>query len=225
MVSYYKLEDVTDSVGANTLTNTGTVTFTAAKIGNGANLGTSNSTKKLSNSGLYQTGSFSISTWVKNETEIAAGQYGLFQMADNTTTLRGINLTYNYNGGTRNVTADYHKNNVSDNNITWSSGALGTSVWTHYMVTYDGTTFTLYANGISVGTPLTISGGGSGSSGTQGFTIGLADRYGGSYASVLSDETAIWSRALSSTEVTELYNTGNGNQYPFSGSGAFLAFL
>lgn len=30
------------------------------------------------------------------------------------------------------------------------------------------------------------------------------------------DEPAIWSRVLSSTEITELYNSGSGLQYPFS---------
>jgi hypothetical protein len=44
---------------------------------------------------------------------------------------------------------------------------------------------------------------------------------GGVFANNLTgsiDEVGIWSRALSSTEVTALYNSGNGFQYPFSTS-------
>jgi hypothetical protein len=40
---------------------------------------------------------------------------------------------------------------------------------------------------------------------------------GGSFNGSI-DEVGIWSRALTSSEVTSLYNSGSGRQYPFTGS-------
>lgn len=46
----------------------------------------------------------------------------------------------------------------------------------------------------------------------------------GWFASWLIDEVGIWSRALSSTEITELYNAGAWNTYPFT-AGVLTAFF
>lgn len=65
--SFWKLDDVTDSIGSNTLTNNGTVTFTAGKIGNAANFIPA-SVQTLSHAdatSLRGTTSFTISVWIK----------------------------------------------------------------------------------------------------------------------------------------------------------------
>jgi hypothetical protein len=48
---------------------------------------------------------------------------------------------------------------------------------------------------------------------SEPFIIGRYDN--DAYADGQIDEVGIWSRALSSTEVTKLYNGGAGLQYPF----------
>lgn len=53
LLSYHKLEDLTDSVGSRTLTNTGSTANVSAKIGNGYDSSTSNSTKRLGNTTNY----------------------------------------------------------------------------------------------------------------------------------------------------------------------------
>src|SRR6202035_2479657 len=45
-------------------------------------------------------------------------------------------------------------------------------------------------------------------------------KYNGSYQAYFDgdiDEVSIWNRALTSTEVSDLYNSGGGLQYPFAG--------
>ena len=73
--------------------------------------------------------------------------------------------------------------------------------WHHYAVVGSGGTFTLYVDGASIGsvTP------------TWPGTFAIAeiggDSYGEGFAERL-DDVAVWSRALTSTEITDIYNAG-----------------
>lgn len=103
--------------------------------------------------------------------------------------------------------ADIDLSNVS------ATTTFTTGVWYHIVITQSGTSYTLYRNGTSIGsgttnsldwgTPISANAGLSYYDGSTGFRA-------------VYDEFAIWSRALSSAEVTELYNGGNGLAYPFS---------
>src|SRR3954464_8446679 len=68
LVSYWKLSDVNDSVGGNTLTNGNTVTFTSGKIGNAATF-VAASSQRLSHAAnaALRTGDidFTIPAWAK----------------------------------------------------------------------------------------------------------------------------------------------------------------
>ena len=67
LLSYHKLEDLTDSSGSRTLTNTGTTPTAAAKIGNGYDAGAANASKRLGNTTNYgiNGGACSISAWIQ----------------------------------------------------------------------------------------------------------------------------------------------------------------
>ena len=68
IIACYRLEDLVDeSANAYTLTNNNAVTFTAAKINNGANTGANNSTKTLyiANNFGIDGGIITICFWVK----------------------------------------------------------------------------------------------------------------------------------------------------------------
>ncbi len=229
LISYWKLDEssgnAVDSVGSNTLTNNNSVTYGAALINNGANFGTSNTNKSLSKGSIITPlTSVSIQCWVKVNTLIPSGTtYGLFEQEDDTNAVI-MGVLYDENSGSPRIRADYHKNNVSDNYVYYTT-TMTTSVWHHIVITYDGSTFTLYFDGVSRGTPLTISGGGSGSVSGNEFTIGEMPRFG-SFASMISDESGIWNRALTSGEVTTLYNGGAGLAYTVpSNGGGFLSFM
>ena len=93
---------------------------------------------------------------------------------------------------------------------------LSTGTWYHIVVTYNTSTgWKLYQNGTlkdsnsnieTIKTPGTLN--------TN--YIGWVDSGTNRHWDGLIDEIAVWDKELSSSEVTELYNSGDGLQYPFT---------
>lgn len=85
--------------------------------------------------------------------------------------------------------------------------------WTMVTLVYTGTGYSLYTNGSFV----------------QTITSGKIyfDKIGrsGNSPTATMDEFGCWNRDLSSAEITELYNSGAGLQYPFAGTPVFKNFL
>jgi hypothetical protein len=207
LVAYYRLENTSDAHGGTyNLTNNGTVTFTTSVFDKGAFLGFSNTTKSLSiasDLGIAG-GSCSIATWFKITTEPGTNLYSfLINLGDSSTNVQYI-IWYNDTGGTKTLSANRQKQNVTNNLVT-RTGTLGTSSWYHVVLTYDSgsSLLSFYVNGSPVGTPLTTSGNGA-SGVADNFTIGN-DTAGNSWASAYYDDTAVFSRALTADEVDKLY--------------------
>lgn len=103
-------------------------------------------------------------------------------------------------------------------NVTGSSG-FTLNAWNHIAFTYNGTTLTLYLNGVSVGTN-------TGSSTTDSsVNIRIGTRNDGNATDWFTgniDECCFWNRALSADEVKDLYLNGNGSQYPFRDKGFLM---
>jgi len=79
------------------------------------------------------------------------------------------------------------------------------NVWQHLVLTYEGTTLKVYRNNVEIhSTTTTFEGGDSGDC-----TIGARSDHTQSYNG-LQDEFAIWNRALTTDEIEELYNSGDG---------------
>lgn len=94
-------------------------------------------------------------------------------------------------------------------------GELTTGSWYHIVVTYDGTTMRIYKNGNEV-TSGTDSSGNINYQTSLDLRIGLRSRNDDREWDGLIDEVGIWNRALTSTEVSGLYNSGSGLSYPFA---------
>ena len=218
LVSYWKLDEssgnAADSVGANTLTNT-SVTYGSSygKINNGASFnGSSSILQNTSPSGI-PSGSTArtVNVWIKpSAVTSTSGTYAVYwgTGATREVWLVGINSTGHP------TVAVYADDLTSTQTLT---------VGTWYMLTavYDGNvTLSLYINGTldsthTLAAPLNtiISAQGM----ALGNWAGTSDWYNGA-----EDEVGIWSRALTSTEVTQLYNGGAGLQYPFSAPSSFI---
>lgn len=207
LVAYYRLEDATDSKGSRNLTNNNSVSFSAAKFNNGANFGTSNTNKYLSYStdnGGIDGGAMSISLWVKLSTEVVnnGAAYNFVQQGSSVSKVI-YQIGYEEAGGVFYLYFQRVKTGVANPAVKKTvAGGLGTSNWHHLVITYDGTNITGYLDGTSAGqTPTT----GNGSFATKnGFYIGAnydQDRF----VNGLIDDVAFFSYALTSTEVTTLY--------------------
>lgn len=217
LTAYYKLEDETATVGQN-LTNVGSTPFSPAKIANGADGGENNSDRYLANE------SWSPITFAEMNTAWSIG----FWVYQNTADLA---MVFVFNLGS-DGSEDNNRRQVwfglSDtNNYVISMypnfGTLVTAAtipfntFVYLMGTYDGSTMQFYING----SPSESINGNFGSpvNGIPSVISILTQRYGGtSYnlSSVIVDECGFWTRALSSTEVSQLYNSGAGLQYPFT---------
>jgi hypothetical protein len=92
-----------------------------------------------------------------------------------------------------------------------SGGTLSTGIWYHIVGTYDGTNLKVYVNGTAYTTAET------GSLNTYSTNVEIGHYVPGStFTNGSIDEVGIWNRALSTTEVGQLYNSGNGLAYPLS---------
>ena len=233
LVSYWKLDEssgnAADSVGSNTLTNVNTATYAAGKINNGVNLELDSSqylsVADASQTGLNLADSISISLWVNFEsirtvtneanTFVAKGnidgltQAGYIFWISKTATDSKLFFWYRDS-----------VNNAVNFNATW---APSTATWYHVVAVFDDVahTGTFYVNGSQQGSTTSSLANNIGPEGSQPFMIGNHSAAGtDKLFDGLMDEVGIWSRVLTSTEVTSLYNGGAGFAYPFSGGGA-----
>lgn len=205
-VAYYKLEDVNDSKGSNNLTNNGTTPFSAAKYNNGADFGTGNSSKYFnvaSNLGVDHT-AITISFWVKLNAEVSSSNQDFVTVR---TTGGGTNyidwkVFYYDPGGTKTLFFDRSKPGVADQGPQYAV-TLGTSVFHHIVMTYNGTNIVGYVDGVDVTGNSAASG--VGSAGANNSYIG-ANPTPTNWCNCIIDDVGVFTRALTAAEVLTLYN-------------------
>jgi prepilin-type N-terminal cleavage/methylation domain-containing protein len=93
-----------------------------------------------------------------------------------------------------------------------STGSLSPNTWSYVAMTFDGTTQTLYINGVVDSTSTSVSGNLAGygtlSGAGSGFDIGnIVGLSGTRYLSGQVDDVRVYNRALSPAEIKALYNT------------------
>ena len=218
LYAVYKAEsNANDSLATYNGTAQGGLTYTTGKSGNAFNFNGSNAYVSLPNDSFNSlTGDFSVSMWV-NIVNTGAPQ-GLFtNFAYSGTAFYGIAIT-NYG---------YTKFQIFDGTATPitlqepSPNPYG--VWQHIVITRKtGTSSKIYFNG-SLSASNTSSVNPVYSPGNMRPSIG-AQAYGPLFSNLVQyyagngtkiDEVNAWNKELTSTEVTELYNTGTGKFYPY----------
>ena len=195
LASYYKLEDLVDSHGANTLTNTNSVTFTSGKLNNAATFDGTNNLNALTFD--FSSGEFTISFWAKitGASQTLMGTLGVCMDFY----LDGNNVDfYLYSGaGWQNI-----KNNANINDGVWHHIVGKVSNNVQSIIVDNGTpATTVWSSGVAD-------------------TIVLPGKYqGGSteYHVGQLDEMGFWNRGLTSEEITTLFNNGTPPPYPFIG--------
>lgn len=219
LLAYYSLSDTSDATGnGNTLTNQNTCTFVSGLIADGASQGTSNTNKSLyrnTDFGIAATTAFTVSMWVKCNNEIGSGSWNLFTLGNTGASSATRRCLYDYNGGTRQIR--FMRTGFSYVAVT-SNLTMGTSNFYHIVYVYNGTTFTGYVNNSSVGTSSTAT---DSSTQSESYRWNMgAHQLTNEVASFLMDETGVWNRALTTDEISQLYNGGAGLAYPLTVGGA-----
>lgn len=222
LVSYYKFDQssgstIADQVGSNTLTTQNSPGFITGKINNALQLiaASSQYATKASPTNIPASNTArTISFWIKLNTNNAKQMFVEYGTFGNQDQIFGIDINTTGNPEIACWADDYT-----------SAQVLSTGSWYHLVGIYDGNLTTkLYINGSFDGSH-TLAGQLNTVIDTNGLQVG-AWNTGGSFANFvdgLFDELGIWSRALNASEISQLYNSGNGLQYPFNSTGRTLA--
>lgn len=218
--AYWKLDEssgnAADSHSTNTLTNNNSTAFAAAKINNGADLEESSSQSlsiaDASQTGLDLSGDLSFSLWFKAESFNAGSERPLIAKRVGAGNQRSFHFKLGSAGVNIGLLWYTDGNTIGGNlSVVWSPS---TATWYHVVVTKSSTTVKFYVDGAQQGADQT----GSNATiynGTAPFELGaFADSP--EYWDGLIDEVGVWSRALTDSEVSTLYNGGAGLSYPFS---------
>jgi fibronectin type 3 domain-containing protein len=174
-------------------------TFAPGKIGNALVFAASSSQYATLPTGLVSTlNDFTISTWVKPTS--LDNWARVFDFGSGTAT----NMFFAPQNGENGKPRFAIKISNSAEQMIDGASALSAGVWTHVAVTLSGSTATLYINGVAVGTnnAMTFKPSGMGST-TQNY-LGKS-QYADPYFNGAIDDLRIYRRALSATEITDLY--------------------
>ncbi|MEX1061942.1 MAG: LamG-like jellyroll fold domain-containing protein [Patescibacteria group bacterium] len=192
----------------------------AGKKGNAADLELSNGNffEKTDNSEL-STGdiNFTVAAWVNMESESAGTTQETIISKYDSATVREYSLYYTGAttdrlrvelfdiGGTSRCT-------VTANNF----GAVTTSTWYFVTAWHDATANTCNIS-INNGTANSAAETGVPADTAANLRLGANSTTEAAFFDGLIDEAGFWKKVLSSTEITDLYNSGNANTYPTSG--------
>lgn len=213
LVSFWEMQESSgtryDAHGTNHLTANGTggIGRGTGKVGYGADLELSDNDyfSVADNSSLDITGDMSISFWVYLES--FAGEPVVFDkmsMAGQRSFYIQLRTSYirmsTSANGTATSTADV-------------ASSLTTATWYHIVVTYTASSGTMEAwvNGSSLGTASGLNT--SLYSGTAPLQIGRYQEGGTNHLDGILDQFGMWSKVLSGTEISDLYNSGTGMMY------------
>ena len=231
LVSYWELEETSgtrvDSHGSNDLTDNNTVTSTTGIQGTAASFDKTNSEflsiSDASQSGLDFSGDFSFSCWVKRAgVGVNVYLFAKRQVSSNNGFQINIDsddtlLINYYNAG--NTTS------IRSDATVYDSGDIGNWVHIAFKVDVSAATAEVWKNGSALGATAATSAATSVGNSTEGFSIGVV-KIGANYYDYYDsdmDEVGVWSKLLSSAEVSDLYNSGSG--IPYDAGGAAPTFI
>lgn len=217
LVAYWKLEEASgtrvDQLGTYNLTAVNTPGNAAGKIGNGCAF-VAASSQYLTNTSLQSAGlgKICIAFWANRSN--AATDFVTIGWVITTHSVFCITVSTD---GNVYVECDGAALSI------YASAADGLTGWRHYVMVYDGTQtgdanrFKLYRGGSQVSLSAWSASVPATFTTTDPFRIGR-DQLNARFTNAIIDEVGVWTGvALTSTQVSNLYNGGTGVTYPFTG--------
>jgi len=216
MVSWWSMDETSgtraDSHGSNTLTDNNTVGYTTGKVSNAAYFTAANheylSITDAAQSGLDTTTNYSWSMWLYCHSEVsnsilmskyAAGGEGYSFQASKASSFIRV------------MTAGDVSYDIS---YTWPSY----DTWYHIAITKETKTFKFYINNTLAGTA-TVTGTYNDNTSAEVRLCNM-QKYTDNYLDGALDEVGVWTRAITTDEISSLYNSGNGLSYAGTASAA-----
>jgi hypothetical protein len=208
--AYNGESNANDSFGTNNGTAVGGLTYTAGKIGDAFQFNGTTSYVSLPNtSGQFNfTGDFTVSAWI-NVPNYTGGKVIFSNYLSGGTYGYGILIYLNGNV----FSIQLHNGNTISQYQT--VGGIPTNSWHHItFVRKVGQAAKIYINGTLASGSYSLGDSSITPSfpGTQIVNIGGYSN-GSGLANYKQDATTIWNKELTQSEITELYNSGNGAQY------------
>lgn len=206
LVAYWKLDETSgtrfdSTANSNDLTDNNSVGSVTGVVGNAADFDGTNYLSAPNDSAFNTTGEFTVTVWIYSTIVTGAqGVVGVWHVGGRQWLIvRQSSLLRFYCSST-------------GINFTYISSPVPTNTWSFVAAGYDGSNIFISLNGGAM-TTTPFTGPIYGASG-QNLEVGAY--FGGSYLFYgLIDEIGIWHRALTASEITQLYNSGNGLTYPF----------
>lgn len=212
-VVYNGDNDATDMISNRSGNPVNGANYTTGKLGQAFNFDGVNDYISLPNNTLNLTGDFSISFWYYTNV-INSEKYLISNWNSNTANghINGTGFIVPMSTSNKIGITIYNTGFTS----VLSNTSLSINTWYHVTITRKSATNTkIYINGSldatgtsvkdTVYNPVTFSS-------SIGNTVGV----GGGYVNGRIDGLSFWTRELSAADVTQLYNSGNGLQYPFT---------
>lgn len=227
LVSAYELEEASgtriDSHSSNDLQDNGTVLSTTGIQGDAADF-TYTLTEYLSitnasQTGLDFSGDFAFAFWYKT------ARNGTQMLIDKMYTSGQYAYSMRYIGSLNRPRFNISDDGTSDRQMDWLNVDLEGNTWRHIVFQYDATAKEgeLYVNAVSQGTRASGAAATGVHQGTDTFNIGA--RNGTTPMDGGIDEFLAYSKLLTATDISNLYNGGSGIPYDAGGAPPAATFI
>lgn len=210
LLEYYKMQDTNATINsAYNLTNTGSTPFTNGAADFGTTNGQGGKALRVANNlGLSVNADRTIMLWLKMNTELSGGDtYPLIMKLGYPSEKVSYGMGYVRVGGV-NYLQVFRGTACIGAPVVSTATNLGTSSWHHLALTTSGTTLTGYLDGQSIGS-VTVGTGGGSCTEVNGISFG-PDGVGNNGVAALMDDAAFYNRALTATEINNIYTMSNG---------------
>ena len=212
LVAHWRLDEASgvrsDSHGANHLTDNNTVGQDTGKLGSAAwFVATNEESLSIADNAALSMGDldFTIAGWVYFTTLAFGGVLGKWSpgpIQEYLLYFDGTNLRFHVSA------------NGSSNVFITNSHAISAGTWYFFVAWHDSVANTINLS-INNNTPATLSHAAGVFNGAATFSLDRNEE-GLAWLNGRLDSVSIWKRVLTPTERTQLYNAGNGLDYPFA---------